>query len=90
MNDTDNKRQELPQNAGMPQRNYKDTVFRLLFNDRKKLLSLFNAVNGTAYSKPEELEIITLQNAVYMSIKNDLSFLMDFQMYLYVNDGVKM
>lgn len=83
MNDVDNKGREPLQNAGMPQRNYKDTVFRLLFNDRARLLSLFNAVNGTAYNKPEELEIITLQNAVYMSMKNDLSFLMDFQMYLY-------
>lgn len=83
MNHKDNKRQDPIQNAGMPQRNYKDTVFRLLFNDREKLLSLFNAVNGTTYSRPEELEIITLQNAVYMSMKNDLSFLVDFQMYLY-------
>ncbi|MDE5679353.1 MAG: hypothetical protein K2I01_02820 [Lachnospiraceae bacterium] len=52
--------------TGVPQRNYKDTVFRLLFNDRENLLSLFNAVNGTSYCKPEELEIITLQNAVYL------------------------
>ena len=73
----------LTEEAGVPQRNYKDTVFRLLFNDREKLLSLFNAVNGTSYRKPEELEIITLQNAVYLSMKNDLSFLMDFRMYLY-------
>lgn len=69
--------------TGVPQRNYKDTVFRLLFNDRENLLSLFNAVNGTSYHKPEELEIITLQNAIYLSMKNDLSFLMDFRMYLY-------
>lgn len=69
--------------TGVPQRNYKDTVFRLLFNDRENLLSLFNAVNGTSYCKPEELEIITLQNAIYLSMKNDLSFLIDFQMYLY-------
>ena len=26
-------------------RNYKDTVFRMLFSDRKNLLSLYNAVN---------------------------------------------
>ncbi len=68
---------------GLPNRNYKDTVFRLLFQDRRKLLSLFNAMNGTSYNEPEALEIVTLQNAVYMSIKNDLSFLLAFQMYLY-------
>jgi len=28
-------------------RNYKDNMFRMLFNDRKAMISLFNAVNGT-------------------------------------------
>ena len=37
-------------------RNYKDTVFRMLFSDRKNLLSLYNAVNQTDYRNPEELE----------------------------------
>ena len=27
-------------------RNYKDTVFRMLFSDKKNLLSLYNAVNS--------------------------------------------
>ena len=30
-------------------RNYKDTVFRMLFSDRKNLLSLYNAVNQRKY-----------------------------------------
>ena len=47
-------------------RNYKDTVFRMLFSDRKNLLSLYNAVNQTDYRNPEELEIVTLENAIYM------------------------
>ena len=29
--------------------NYKDTVFRMLFSDRKNLLSLYNAVNQRKY-----------------------------------------
>ncbi|MBQ9141740.1 MAG: transposase, partial [Lachnospiraceae bacterium] len=66
-----------------PVKNYKDTVFRKLFSDRKKLLSLYNAVNDTHYTKEEDFEIITLDNAIYMSMKNDLAFLMDFQMHLY-------
>ena len=36
-------------------RNYKDTVFRMLFSDRKNLLSLYNAVNGTDYQNPDDL-----------------------------------
>ena len=30
-------------------RNYKDTIFRMLFSDRKNLLSLYNAVNQSKY-----------------------------------------
>lgn len=41
---------------------YKDTVFRMIFNDRENLLSLYNAVNGTAYTEVGNLEIITLEN----------------------------
>ena len=64
-------------------RNYKDTVFRMLFSDRKNLLSLYNAVNQSDYKNPEDLEIITLENAIYMGMKNDLAFIMDTNLYLY-------
>ena len=43
-------------------RNYKDTVFRMLFSDRKNLLSLYNAVSGSHYDNPEMLEIVTLES----------------------------
>lgn len=45
-------------------RNYKDTVFRMIFRDPEKLLSLYNAINKTCYTKAEELKIVTLENAV--------------------------
>lgn len=67
----------------MVNRNYKDTIFRMLFSDRKNLLSLYNAINGTSYMNPEELEIVTLENAIYMGMKNDLAFIMDMNLYLY-------
>ena len=54
-------------------RNYKDTVFRMLFSDRKNLLSLYNAVNQSDYNNPDDLEIVTLENAIYMGMKNDLA-----------------
>lgn len=62
---------------------YKDTVFRALFKDRERLLGLYNAVSGRNYADPEKLEIITLENAVYMGMKNDLAFLVDLNLYLY-------
>lgn len=62
---------------------YKDTVFRMLFSDRKNLLSLYNAVNGSAYEDEAALEIVTLENAIYMGMKNDLAFIVDTGLFLY-------
>ena len=64
-------------------REYKDTVFRMLFMDRENLLSLYNAICGTSYEKSEELEIVTLENAIYMGMKNDLAFIIDTNLFLY-------
>ena len=64
-------------------RNYKDTVFRLLFSDKVRLLELYNAVSGKHYTNPDDLEIVTLENAVYLGFKNDLAFLLDTGIYLY-------
>lgn len=65
------------------QKNYKDTVFRMVFKNKENLLSLYNAVNGTNYKNPEELKITTLENALYMNMKNDISCVMDFSLNLY-------
>lgn len=59
---------EMTAHENAVQRNYKDTVFRLLFKDKEALLSLYNAVNGTNFSNVEDVEIATLENAIYMSI----------------------
>ena len=64
-------------------RKQKDTLFRMLFRDRRNLLSLYNALNHTHYTDPEELQIVTLENAVYMNMKNDLAFLLADALHLY-------
>lgn len=64
-------------------RNYKDTVFRMLFREKENLLSLYNALNGTSYTDIDALEITTLENAVYMNYKNDISFVLDSELMLY-------
>ena len=65
--------------ATMPavNRTFKSTVFIMLFEDKRNLLELYNAISGKHYTDPELLEINTLENAIYMSIKNDVSFLID-------------
>ena len=55
----------------------------LIFSSKKELLELYNAVNGTWYDDPEKLTINTLENAIYMSMRNDLSFLIDSRLALY-------
>ena len=67
----------------MINRRYKDTLFRLLFSDKIKLLELYNALNGTHYEDPDDLTINTLEDAVYMNFKNDLSFILHAHMPLY-------
>jgi len=64
-------------------RNRKDRLFRLAFQDRKDLLELYNAINRTSYDDPGQLEITTLTDAVFLGVKNDLSFIIATSMNLY-------
>ena len=70
-------------NARHVNRTYRSTVFIMLFEEKENLLELYNAMSGKHYTDPELLEINTLENAIYMSIKNDVSFLMDGRLSLY-------
>ena len=67
----------------VPDRNYKSSLFTMLFSDRKELLGLYNAVSGKQYKDPGALSVNTLENAIYMAIKNDLSFVIDSRLSLY-------
>ena len=62
---------------------YKDRLFRLIFQDKKDLLELYNAINNSDYTNPEDLTITTIEDVVYMGMKNDLSFLIDDVLNLY-------
>lgn len=63
--------------------NYKDTVFRKLFSDKKNLLSLYNAISKNNYEDPEVLQIVTLKNAICMEMKNDLAFVIHTDLFLF-------
>ncbi len=64
-------------------RTHKDNVFRMLFSDKNMLLLLYNAINNTNYTDPKVLKITTLDNAIYMSVKNDVSCVVDMKLDLY-------
>lgn len=64
-------------------RKYKDRLFRFIFSDKGNLLQLYNAINDSHYSNPDDLVITTIDDVVYMGMKNDLSFIIDDIMSLY-------
>ena len=66
-----------------PNRKYKDRLFQRVFHDKKDLLDLYNAINGTNHTNPDELEITTLEDVIFMSMKNDKSFIISSTMNLY-------
>ncbi|WP_242972636.1 hypothetical protein [Lachnoclostridium sp. An169] len=79
MNDEKLNNQEYP----AANREYKDRLFRFVFRKKEDQLSLYNAVNGTHYTDPDALEINTLDNVLYLGMKNDISFLISGTMNLY-------
>ena len=54
---------------------YKDRLFKLVFKAKKDLLELYNAINDTNHDNPDDIEINTIEDVVYMGMKNDVSFL---------------
>lgn len=67
---------------------YKDSLFRRVFGSEDKRsarwrLELYNALSGKNHTNPDDLEITTLENVIYIKIKNDVSFLVDSQMNLW-------
>ena len=55
-------------------REFKDRLFKMLFGraeNKRNALELYNALNGTNYANVDDLEFVTLEDAVYMGIKND-------------------
>ena len=66
-----------------PQKQYMDRLFRLLFSERSDLLELYNALCQKCYTDPDALEITTLDDVIYMGMKNDISFLLDGRMGLF-------
>lgn len=65
-------------------RQTKDRLFRFLFEkDRQALLELYNALNGTEYRDPAMLEVVTIESAVYIVMKNDLAFVVAGVLNLY-------
>ena len=75
--------------AGQPVRTYKDRVFRMIFKEKESFLELYNAMNKTAYTNLEDLTVTTLENAIYLSMKNDVSYLLYDRLALYEHQSTR-
>ena len=67
-------------------REHKDRLFTFLFGEKghkEWTLSLYNAVNGTDHMDPDNIEFTTMEEAVYMGMKNDVSFTLCHVMNVY-------
>ncbi|MDE6713916.1 MAG: hypothetical protein K2K20_09285 [Lachnospiraceae bacterium] len=79
--DRNSKRQSVRKQV---QLKVKDRLFRFLFEkDRDALLDLYNALNRTAYTDPSQLEIVTIESAVYVVMKNDLAYILSGTLNMY-------
>lgn len=64
-------------------REHKDRLFKFIFgNEQNKdwTLALYNAINGSNYTDSDLIEFNTIENVLYMSMKNDVSFLISDNM----------
>ena len=65
-------------------RQYKDRVLRKLLSESKEnALSLYNALNNSNYTNAEDLEFNTIEDVIYMGMKNDFSVLFQMEINLY-------
>ena len=65
---------------------YKDRVFKFIFGNpanKEWTLSLYNSVNGSNHSNPDDIRFNTIDDAVYMEMKNDVSFIILDEMNLW-------
>ena len=58
-------------------RKYKDTVFRMLFNNKKEALGLYNNLFDTEYTDESLIDIVTLEDVLFIPRKNDVAFTMN-------------
>lgn len=65
-------------------KNIKDVLFRTLFEENKDaLLELYNALNNSNYQNPNDIEVVTIKNAIYVTSKNDLAYMLAGVINLY-------
>ena len=65
-------------------RKYKDSVFRMIFSEKDKLIELYNAIFDTDYTEDDSVDITTIEDVIFKTMKNDISFVMDGKFVLLI------
>jgi len=60
-----------------PNREYKDSMFKVVLGEKENFRQLYNALKGTNYGEETEMEDATLKDALVMDQINDVSFVID-------------
>ena len=68
---------------------FKDNVFCMLYADKANLLDLYNALNNSSYKNVDDLQVTTLNGGSYMKYKNDASFLLSMNLYMFEQQSSK-
>ena len=68
------------------QREFRDRLFKFIFGNpehKEWTLQLYNAINGSHHSNPDDIQLNTIEEILYMGMKNDVSFLIDDTLSFY-------
>ena len=80
--------EEIYSITSKPNMKYKDSLFCMIFGGKDERcarwrMDLYNALSETKHTDPNDLEVTTIENVIYINTKNDVSFLVDSQMTLF-------
>lgn len=64
-------------------REYKSDVFSMLMQDKNRALMLYNVMNGSHYDNPDDVEMVTLDGGISLSVRNDAAFVVDARLSIY-------
>ncbi len=64
-------------------REYKSDVFSMLLEEKENALLLYNALNDSDYTNPDDVEICTLEKGISLTVRNDASFVIDSSLNIY-------
>lgn len=70
----------------MVNKKYKDRLFCLLFGNEEykdNVLALYNALCNTSHTNTDDMQIYTIDDVIYIKMKNDVSILLDSFLYLW-------